>query len=190
VERLRAELRGGASATVADGAAADADRYPRLAASAEDRTAPDRSLSDVAESYPTSDRETHRRLDALREEIRRLRGGRAPAAEGGQAALPFPPGDEPASVQLRGPEGRPLVCGVEKPPLSPGAYSIVGALLKAYPGGLTKVELERDGDKTDPHKWLAKLSADPDWERAIHRPGRGVRDGYRIRSLAAASALR
>jgi transposase-like protein len=142
----------------------------------------------VAAVQKFEDRGTHQRLDGANQRLDALHG----LIEGMRGAKDGPPvaagSHPPASVQLLGPNNKPVVCGVKKAALCKGAYQIVRALLDAYPGSLTKGELEEKSEYTDAHKWLAELARDPEWNRAIYRPGRGRRDGYRIRGLVEASA--
>jgi hypothetical protein len=107
------------------------------------------------------------------------------------AGLTAPPGAfrghnaaaEPATgsrVVLRGPGGRPIVCGVEKRPLTLPQYDVVNALLESGERGLSKDELDRKSRHGDARKILTRLaSSDPDWKAVICFPGR-TGGGYRI----------
>jgi hypothetical protein len=83
---------------------------------------------------------------------------------------------------ILGGENEPaVVFGKTKRPLSPTAYRVIKALLRAWPAGLTKDKLAEQSQYSDPHKILAEISQDEDWREAICRPGRGYRGGYSIK---------
>jgi hypothetical protein len=93
-------------------------------------------------------------------------------------------GEPRPAVVLGGQDDPVSVCGRNKPPLPPGKYRVVKALLDAYPAGLVKDELASASRYSDPHKLLRELcDSDKDWDSAIERPGRGYRGGYRVRPL-------
>lgn len=83
-------------------------------------------------------------------------------------------------VVLHGQGQKPLVLGREMPVLSDARYLAVQALVKAWPEGLTKQQLENQTESTSARKTLKALhDADPQWAAVIQLPGKaGMR--YRI----------
>src|SRR5262249_2224152 len=73
------------------------------------------------------------------------------------------------------------VRGKQKPPLPPAKFSIIRALLDAWPGGLTKDELEEKSGYTNARTVLTDLiKSDTDWALAIERLGHGGSGRCRI----------
>jgi hypothetical protein len=90
--------------------------------------------------------------------------------------------DRPPPVLLFGRDERPLVRGRPKPPLSPGQYDVVHALVEVGPAGLSKRRLgEVSGHPTSAVKILRSVAAlDPDWASVIVFPEKIGRGGYRL----------
>lgn len=120
------------------------------------------------------------RLRNLRQELRKLTHvDTAHAASKPNNETPKPPIAVPprCPVELCADGKTAIVCGVEKK-LRSRQFAVVKAIVDSFPTRLKKDDLDRRSTKTDAHKVLAVLSTtDPDWQKAIYRPGQN-RDGY------------
>lgn len=85
-------------------------------------------------------------------------------------------------VRLNEREEFPVIRGVKVPPLTIARYSIVRAVIAAWPNGLKKDQLIKvtgQGDAHNTFKAIRKLS--PEWESVLILPGQiGRGSGYRI----------
>jgi hypothetical protein len=72
------------------------------------------------------------------------------------------------------------VCGIVVDPLSDAEFKVIELLVRRWPGGASKSDLEKLG-YSDPPKLLKRLrKRDPAWARAIVLPGKNYRRGYRL----------
>ncbi len=86
-----------------------------------------------------------------------------------------------ASIVLGERDGRPVVNGKQKKPLTNAQYDIVKALVVAGKFGLSKDQLDAKSGRGDALKTLRRLvSADSDWAAVVVFPGvKG--QGYRVK---------